>query len=80
MKLIVSACTQLQLNKRDEDGRTLLHFAAMERLPEITEILVADDRVDIAKVDKSQRTALHYAAENGAYKNFNDEWLNLLLT
>ncbi|XP_035708444.1 uncharacterized protein LOC110863372 isoform X2 [Folsomia candida] len=67
MKLIVSACTQLQLNKRDEDGRTLLHFAAMERLPEITEILVADDRVDIAKVDKSQRTALHYAAENGSY-------------
>ncbi len=66
LKAITKACSPAQLNSVDSDGRTVLHTAAIERLPSITEILVEDERVDVLIVDKKRnRTALHYAAENG---------------
>lgn len=67
LQAILAACSPSLLNSADQDGRFILHTAAIERLPQITEILVGDERVDVLKMDKRNRTALHYACELGSY-------------
>ncbi|XP_021955747.2 transient receptor potential channel pyrexia isoform X2 [Folsomia candida] len=56
-------------NLEDEGGRTPLHISTIRRLPKITEMLNSEESMNVLKVDKRKRTALHYAAENGAYPN-----------
>lgn len=72
-------CTKEQLNSVDESDRTVLHIAAIHKLPKITEILVSEEKMDVLKVDFRKRTALHYGTENGAISLIpNRSWLKLL--
>jgi ankyrin repeat protein len=62
---VTNKCDQFHLNQQDTYGRTVLHLAAIERLPKITKIFVENEQVDVLRLDQRKRTALHYATENG---------------
>ena len=50
------------LDVRDDNGRTLLHSAAIGGTTEVAEFLIAEG-VDMGATDEDKQTALHYAAE-----------------
>jgi hypothetical protein len=69
LKAILTRCTKSQLDATDSMGRTALHLSAIKRLPCITRILVEEKRTNVLITDDIVRTALHYAAEDGTFKN-----------
>lgn len=69
---LLKRCTKAQLNQVDCRGRTILHLAALKRLPKIVKLLMTDERIDVAKTDDKGRSALHYATEDGILLMFSD--------
>lgn len=59
------------MNSRDEEGRTSLHAAAMQKDGHyMTRILVSQKNININAVDKSGRTPLFYAVSSGNISSF----------
>jgi ankyrin repeat protein len=60
--LIEESRLELQINIKDRNGRTFLHFAALSKALDVIKYLVAN-RIDVNAIDKKEkRTALHLAA------------------
>jgi len=57
---------------QDNKGKTALHVAAIKRYPKVARVLVEDERTSLLTLDDEDRTALHYAAEDGKQAIFNN--------
>lgn len=66
----LSKYPDINLNCKDEDGRTPLHLAVINMHPELVEVLVTDSRVDPNLEDKYGRRPLHYLL---CYEKENEE-------
>ena len=64
MKIPV-ARDDVEVNTKDEDGHTLLSYAAKEGHEAVVKLRVARNDVDVNSKSEDGRSPLSYAAENG---------------
>ena len=63
--LCVHVLWDLDVNAKDNTGRTALMYAAEAGQTEVIKALITDDRVEVNKCDEDGTTALLYAARTG---------------